>query len=189
MKGAGKTILIGVVTWATCQLILLVVGALSNLLPVFSISDAASLMPYLFTFTISVLFTIVVLVVLGRRKRVYNSNFPLVFGSRIPPMFKHCSYKTSQFEVDWEVDIGSGGLTYGEEEAYARGPFCPKDHYQLDSVVESTFFGTPRSIWRCGSCGTSYPRDKYQYRREYRVVEKRVLADHQTGNVTREEDG
>ena len=61
------------------------------------------------------------------------------------------------FGVDWEVIIGHQGLSYKEEEAYANGPFCPNDHYKLDVIYEPSLFGSPKAIWRCGSCGAMYP--------------------------------
>lgn len=182
-NGTIHQIIVGVLIWATCQNILLLAGAVLDLLPAVDPSDVSTITPYLLTLAVSILVTAYILLILKRRKKVYYSNYPHVATSQLVPAIILGEYEITMYDVKWEVMIGSQRFYRGDLYPFVKGPFCPADHYTLDSINEPTIFGSCRTIWRCGSCGARYPRQRDQYLREASIVGKKVLADHITGNV------
>lgn len=178
-----QQIVVAVSVWVICQVILLVAGALLNLLPAIMLSDLSTIAPYLITLVISVSVTAFILFIMKRRKRVYNSNYRMAVANQMRPLFVVETYTTTMWDVVWEVIIGSRGLYKSDQYPYVTGPFCPADHYELDSINKSTLLGSSKRIWRCGSCGAEFPRPKDQYLNEANTVGKKVMADHTTGNV------
>ena len=92
------------------------------------------------------------------------------------------TYNVDHFGVKWRVEVGwnqrpspldsDSSIIRG----YADGPLCPNDNYRLDNIVEPSLLGGRKEYWRCGICGTLYPRPRDQYHREEEVVEKIATA-------------
>jgi len=179
-ESAARGIMVFVVGNVLVNLIMFFLGFAFNLLPNINAEELSTLYPYAIIILVSALLTIALFVIIKRRKGVHSENYSRFIGmaGQTRPAVLLETYDVDHFGVKWRVEVGwnqrpspldsDSSMIRG----YADGPYCPKDDYPLDKIVKPSLLGGRKDYWRCGICGSLYPRPKDQYRREDDVVEK-----------------